>query len=146
MRNTKYRAWDKSRKEWYREGCPEMLTYYGFHLFGECTLIEPPHSSDLPNLEITEFTGLLDKNGKEVYEGDVLKTPHFEHEGEIRYLYHEVQWSNKLHGWFALNCGSRNENDGSPQLFVFSLSGIEIEIIGNIFEHPEIINKGLISE
>ena len=91
---------------------------------------------------IGETTGLLDKNGKEVYEGDILKSLHFvEAIGKKHYLYHVVEWSDGLMGWFARNILSSNHDtgNGNIQLFAYVRNCPEIEIVGNIFENVELL-------
>lgn len=87
---------------------------------------------------IEQYTGLKDKNGKSIYEGDVIATPHFQDAaGRSHILKHIVQWSSKYHSYFLLNCASMSETDGSIQLFVAKAE--LLEIVGNIYENPELL-------
>lgn len=76
---------------------------------------------------VMQYTGLKDKNGKEIYEGDVLATP-----GEANAVVIFVKGSfcgKEINGWDPMNA-------------VFPLAGIitlDIEIVGNIYENPELV-------
>jgi hypothetical protein len=72
-----------------------------------------------------QFTGLLDKNGKEIYEGDIF-------EGSFSSVY-KVKWDDETCSWYV--------HDVTRGLG-FPLRKIEnLEIIGNIYENPELIEK-----
>jgi uncharacterized phage protein (TIGR01671 family) len=79
-----------------------------------------------------QFTGLFDKNGKEIFEGDVVKrTCRQWCCGKVTYeTVGVVEWFGE--GW------SLKESDGSYTGWA-NQKHEDIEIIGNIYEHPELL-------
>jgi uncharacterized phage protein (TIGR01671 family) len=84
-------------------------------------------------LVIMQYTGLKDKNGKEIYEGDIVYCDYYK---EI----FKVTW-----GYFEDCCvmGETWVLAGlifEPTVYYYSLDK-EVEVIGNIYENPELVNK-----
>ena len=96
---------------------------------------------------IGQFTGLLDKNGKEIYDGDILRFPaKYEYEKEnfvaFEVFWHDNDCAQSHIGW--------QMNRLHFQGCICGYSGLEtflpewtsrMEIIGNIHDNPELINK-----
>lgn len=118
MRAIKFRAWDKELKE--------MI--YGDDYIGSeqiaCALEVIMHGGCdewTEQIEIMQFTGLHDKNGKEIYEGDIV-----EHFNGVQV----VEWCED-NASFQMNL---NDNVFDQELF---WDGLKVEVIGNIYENPE---------
>ena len=85
---------------------------------------------------ISEFTGLYDKNGQPVWEGDIVKYPSGKyHSGDIGVVEYVID-SFKAH--------IINNADIAYQSLTFQ-SNYSYEIIGNIWDNPEIIEKYIIN-
>jgi len=72
---------------------------------------------------LMQYTGLKDKNGKEIYEGDILKTD-FNDIAEVKY---------------GLGCFHIESNQDYESITLFEWSDDMSEVIGNIYENPELI-------
>lgn len=79
------------------------------------------HFVKFPLLELMQFTGLFDKNGEEIYEGDVVEYA----DGLSNRV--EVGWSKALAG-FSIFAGDYYSHD--PK---------NMEVIGNIYQNPEFL-------
>jgi uncharacterized phage protein (TIGR01671 family) len=111
MREIKFRAWVQTLNGSYMaiQGTPDLETLKSFmHHYGDCK-------------NLMQFTGLLDKNGKEIYEGDVCININTNNKGFVRFDY----------GW-AIDYN--NHSHDMPQYYCEHL-----EIIGNIHENPELL-------
>ena len=106
---------------------------YGF--LADEDYINDIDSIDLSSIEVDidtvcEFTGLLDKNGKEIYEGDILHTITFGFEPEE-------------YTAIILYDNCRFQLSNGRNLFYFGQSDLtkmdDTIVIGNIYDNPELI-------
>lgn len=122
MRIIKFRCWNK-QWEGFRHGC-NIIGYDGKIGHDVSTGILWQSAENLDNYVVQQFTGLFDKNGKEIFEGDVIKSVI---NGIAIIEYDEYR------GGYVI----RNKKNGGCFNLIFDFSK-EIEIIGNIFENPEL--------
>ena len=122
MREIKFRVWDRE----------ENVMAYGIGLNLEYFVNE-----NQGKYEILQYTGLKDKNEKEIYEGDILKCDEAEHifDMETRVLQSFNNASVTFYdGSFMYN--PRCNKNQPHQLLSLARN---IEIIGNIYENPNLI-------
>ena len=131
MREIKFRAWNKHLKR--------MLQNVGFHP----SIIEAHHLDPdagysegeedyticpkFKNYILQQFTGLLDKSGREIYEGDIVAGP-------VKQLINEEDYrSTSVVKWV---------NTPYTAHFDFGIAPAAplCEVIGNIYENPDLLN------
>ena len=84
---------------------------------------------------VGQFTGVVDRNGVEIYEGDIIQT--YDSKGkpilhEVYYLENEARFATKLIGYENLNEGSLTQK---------WINELDFEVIGNIFDNRELLQK-----
>ena len=122
-REIKFRAWDKSDMI-YNVAVKNSLAYsHNEHLTVE---------NGEPSYKIMQFTGILDKNGNEIYEGDILHLVYRKGDEQEDYInpadviFNDVRWQ--------IRC-LKEMDHGLP----LNWGGYEsIEVIGNIHQNPEL--------
>lgn len=137
MRELKFRAWDDKDKKWLLGYDYENLG--GFSMMGEVMafgqytkMLNSFKLKDWDCIKLMQFTGLLDKNNKEIYEADICRLfscdrPIVFKDGSFGYMtdFNELAWfvpigSNSHFNW----------EDGRSD---------KIEVIGNIYQNPELL-------
>jgi uncharacterized phage protein (TIGR01671 family) len=132
---SKYKAWDTVKKKMWSAkemGRDQLTLSPDGRGFINVSGVRTSDSHYLPYLIPLEFTGLPDKNSKEIYEGDKIGTydPIKLERGEEADYAGIVSWSEKILAWILV------DNEGK---FINMLCRAEQpEVIGNIHENPEL--------
>ena len=125
MREIRFRAWDKRNKKML--SVPTL--YFDDTDYTASTIRERNNFLSIgEESELMQYTGLKDKDGKEIYEGDIVD--HYATYGTV--IFED--------GMFSLSTSAKvNFGFRQPLCYIHTT---ECEIIGNIYETPELIEGG----
>jgi uncharacterized phage protein (TIGR01671 family) len=130
-REIKFRAWDREDKKFFTPKPTFNSMSISITLNGE--IIGHPNVGEVTShYDLMQYTGLKDKNNKEIYEGDVVMIDHwkssdlFDYSKPFSVEYYE--------GEINFKQGIYNNMKGSLQ------GKLITEIIGNIYETPHLLN------
>lgn len=117
----KFRAWHENQKCWWYFDLTDLM-------IGRREIIE----AKMHLVHKGRFTGLKDKNGKEIYESDLLL--HRSGEDMTVDIFMEVVWDEDAGGW-----GLRIKSQPKWADYLEKQFASECEIIGNIYENRELL-------
>lgn len=139
MREIKFRVWDKALK--YMHICGENVhdsCYYdennNFYYYN---LQNGEGSSEYGDYILMQYTGLHDKNGKEIYEGDIIQHLYWDCDETD---YYKVEWDNEILG-FVFKSTINNSYLALDDTYSDDTGEYEIVVIGNIYDNPELLEE-----
>ena len=116
MRKIKFRAWDNELKRMCRKVYVGSEGWHGEYWENEVMVLCFSDDNDAGNV-LMQFTGLHDKNGKEIWEGDIIRN----------FIYKNIKTA-KIPDIYVYKFNDEEFTDGS-----------KYEVLGNIYENPELL-------
>lgn len=127
MREIKFRAWDKDLKRWTNYSIDDdLLMFYDKH--AECWEADQEGERFI----LCQYTGLKNFNGKEIYEGDIVKAISF-----ARWI-GAVKYSDENQAFIFDDLDKKYRGDSIVFMSQFDES---FKILGNIYENPELLKE-----
>ena len=99
---------------------------------GHFIVVYPNEYHEIYTSTLCQFTGLCDKNGKKIWENDILMA-HLDESYPEDTAYEAIQWG--MAGWVTREAGSIDRR----YLDKFDLE--HYEVVGNIFDNPDLLQE-----
>lgn len=124
----RYRAWDKIHKTMHEVDDIVSIDFEKKQIYVKTLFFDQLNHYDFDDVVLMQSTGFRDKNGKEIFEGDVLKVTNLS-------SWLEVVSFNEDKAMFVSKETKRKVEE-TPLYDLFNTDIFEVEIIGNIYTNP----------
>ena len=119
MREIIFKSWDKLNKDMFNV---ESINFQERRVYKNTVSYRK-----FEDIDLMQYTGLKDKNGKEIYEGDIVTL----HNGKYKVIFNTEEARFVLRDdEFEMNIPFTNNNNE------------RMEVLGNVYENPELIKEG----
>lgn len=125
MREIKFRAWDKEQKEWVKYSITDNIPIFCHNTSRWKT------DKEGKRFILCQYTGLKNFNGKEIYEGDIVRAIGFSKWIGV------AKYSDKNQA-FVFECIDKNYRGNIVFMSQFDQG---FKILGNIFENPKLLEE-----
>jgi len=132
MREIKFRAWLKKENKMVEVKSLHLGTRKIIYGYSETSQCYGNKSCSFDDIELMQCTDIKDRNGKEIYEGDILKVDNYIMYGEGSKEYQEVGF--EYGSFMTARYGGKAFN---TYLWIIVSDGCEV--VGNIYENPELL-------
>ena len=148
MKEIKFRAWDNFGKGWKAD--PFTVSSDGKRIYWDDGqdrpwLSEVVDSAERYGMTLSQYTGLKDKNGKEIYEGDIigLKYGYLIYKSIVKFGWaDDAEQYGSSYGWYT------DSLDTNERVVISQFNDNwqdENEVIGNIYENQELLRGRVLS-
>ena len=129
----KFRAWDSVKKKFVEHF---FITENGLicNMEKQTSDYNFPMPVEKSELILMQSTGLKDKNGKEIFEGDILKVANNDSS-----WFEVVKYDHDKAMFISKEVNLKYEVPETPLYDLFSPYPFKVEVIGNIYENPELL-------
>ena len=136
MREIKFRAWHRGQAKMYPVKTMDFIDKVNDKLLLKTETQIGYIIANLRQCEIMQFTGLTDKNGKEIYEGDIV---HVDSRGNPWVIEYGSFGDAAYYACNQINSCRQLDSGQYSAEFTIVDEPVECEIIGNIYESPELL-------
>lgn len=133
MRIPKYRAWHRKDKKMYPVCRLNWIENWQFQEIPSVMIPDNranyPHYIPGKDIDLMESVGIKDRTGKEIFDGDIVKT--YGTDMEILQVYFNQS--------VAMFCLKRQTSNGTSYTGFHYYRGSQMEVIGNIYDNPDML-------
>lgn len=129
MRDIKFRVWDNERNAMLNSKSVDIDFFEGkIEITSDTIRYDEVYTDEIKDFELMQYTGVKDKNGREIYEGDIITIT--------------LDTGNVITGSVGMNNGQWSIKYYDRYYSLVSIwYEMQPEVIGNIYENPKLLER-----